>query len=100
MTAYADSMTEKQLMQTVIDAARLLNYNVYHTHNSRRSEAGFPDIVALRQRDGRRYAIECKTAKGTPTPAQIDWLAAFSACGIPSLIVRPDDLDTVLETLR
>lgn len=93
-------VTEKQLQHAVIDACRLLSYRVYHTFDSRRSESGFPDIIALRERDGRRYAIELKTAKGKATPAQMDWLATFAACGIPSMIVRPDDLNGLLETLR
>lgn len=93
-------MTEKALQEAVIEAAGYLGYRVYHTHDSRRSEPGFPDLIALRERDGRRFAIELKTERGEVSPAQADWLTAFSRCGIPAFVVRPKDLDWLLETLR
>ncbi len=93
-------MTEKQLMQAVIEAASWRHYKIYHTHDSRRSDPGFPDLILLRERDGRRFAIELKTERGKVSPAQVDWLAAFSTCGIPAFVVRPRDLDWLLETLR
>lgn len=97
---YVDSMSEKQLQEAIIEAAQLLSYRFYHTYDSRRSVVGFPDLILLRERDGRRFAIECKTQKGKASEAQMAWLATFSACGIPALIVRPNDLDTLLKTLR
>ena len=93
-------MTEKELQQAVVQAAGYLGYRHFHPYDMRRSDAGWPDLILLRERDGRRYALELKTEKGKPTDAQLDWLATFAACGIPSMIVRPDDLDMLLETLR
>lgn len=95
-----DRMTEKQLQQAIVEAAQLLGYRVYHTFDSRRSEPGFPDLVLLRERDGRRYAIECKTSKGVVKESQKDWLSAFCTCGVPAMVARPKDLDNVLEMLR
>jgi hypothetical protein len=40
--------TEKQFMAQVIQLARLRKWLVYHTHDARRSVAGFPDLVLVR----------------------------------------------------
>lgn len=93
-------MTEKHLQEAIIEAAGYLGYRHYHAFDSRRSDPGFPDLVLLRERDGRRYVIELKAHKGVLSSAQKDWLSAFCACGVPSLVVRPDDLDFVLEMLK
>ncbi len=87
-------------MQAIIDASKHLGYRCFHTFDSRRSEPGFPDLLLLRERDGRRYVIETKTEKGPVTTEQLAWIAAFSSCGIPAMVARPNDLDTVLEMLK
>lgn len=93
-------VTEKALQEAIVEASGYLGYRHFHAFDMRRSDSGFPDLILLRQRDGRRFAIECKTERGKPTQAQLDWLSLFAACGIPSMIVRPSDLDNVLEMLR
>ena len=51
---------------------------------------GFPDLVLKNQ--ARIIAvIELKTDVGRAKPAQIEWLTAFHAAGIPSLVLRPAD---------
>jgi hypothetical protein len=90
-------MREKDLMQTIIDAARLLGWRVYHTFDSRRSTPGFPDLVLLKDR--RCLVIETKTDTGKVTPAQIEWINAFRDAGIPAKVVRPADLDDVIREL-
>lgn len=75
--------TEKAFMEAVIDYLRLRSWQVYHTHDSRRSAPGFPDICAVR---GPRLAfIECKVGKNRPTAAQHEWLAALAA--VPGVVV-------------
>lgn len=37
--------TEDEFQQRIIDAARAHDWDAYHTRNSRRSAAGFPDLV-------------------------------------------------------
>ena len=75
--------TEKAFMEAVIQYLRLRSWIVYHTHDSRRSAPGFPDICAVR---GPRLAfIECKVGRGKPTPAQHEWLAALAA--VPGVVV-------------
>lgn len=62
----------------IIDIARLLGWRVYHTFDSRKSEAGFPDLVLVRERV--IYA-EIKMVGQRPRPSQIDWLNSLSKAG-------------------
>ena len=39
--------TEDQWQSAVIEYARLMGWLVYHTHDSRHSEKGFPDLVLV-----------------------------------------------------
>ena len=39
-------MTEKQFQSHIVQYAKMRGWLVYHTHDSRRSEPGFPDLVA------------------------------------------------------
>lgn len=71
---------EEALQQHVLDCARLLGWLAYHTHDSRRSAEGFPDLVLVRP--PRLAFAELKawpegTAKGEPTAAQRVWLDAL-----------------------
>ena len=67
-------MTEAELQATVIEAAKWLNYAVYHTYDSRRSAPGFPDLVLTNRATGHTLFREIKTEKGKLTAAQRQWL--------------------------
>jgi hypothetical protein len=83
-------MTEAELQGNVIEAAKLLGWtHVYHTHDSRRSEAGFPDLVLLRR--DRILVIELKSQTGKLTPEQEGWLYAFGEAGVDWRLFRPED---------
>lgn len=71
----------------------------YHTHDSRRSEAGFPDLVAIRVRDRRLLVAEFKRASEHPTSSQEAWLEAFRLLGAEVYVWRPQDLDEVERVL-
>ena len=58
--------TEKQFQQSVVEVARTLKWRVYHTHDSRRSAAGFPDLVLTR--GGHRILL---TEPLPPSPERI-----------------------------
>jgi hypothetical protein len=62
---------EKQFQTAVVDMARWLGWSVYHTHDSRRSEPGFPDLVLV---SDRVIFAELKTTTGVLAPAQRRWL--------------------------
>lgn len=73
------SATEAELLAFVRDAAAWGGWMVYHTHRSDRSEAGFPDIVAVHRTLRRLVFAELKTAKGKVTVAQDLWLEVLGA---------------------
>ena len=93
------ALTEAQLQAAVIDIAERFGWYVYHTHDSRRSQKGWPDIVAVKP--PRVLFIELKTARGRVRPEQAHVLKLLSRCDtIASGIIRPDDLDALIERLR
>lgn len=85
----AAGMKERDLQDKVVRLARSLGWLTYHTHDSRRSEPGFPDLVLLHPARGRLLWRELKTEKGRATPAQKVWLAALSAVGMDAGLWRP-----------
>lgn len=98
----AEAMTEKELMQSVLDCARLLGWKTYHTFDSRRSEYGFPDIVAIRRDPDRVLVAELKREGKHPTEKQLLWLSYFDAVGIPVYVWTPsswldDSIQRILE---
>ena len=73
-------LSEKDFMDSVVAVAKGRGWLVYHTHDSRRSEPGFPDLVMLR---GKRMIVaELKVGKNTLTLEQEEWMKAFEAAGV------------------
>ena len=64
---------EEVLQDSIIELAKLLGYLSYHTHDSRRSAKGFPDLVLVHQRNGSLIFIECKSEKGITSEEQEEW---------------------------
>ena len=81
-------MTEAQLQAAVIALAKALGWMVYHTHDSRKSEAGFPYLVIVKRQVLYR---EIKTETGGLTPAQSQWLAALANADQDVTVWRPVD---------
>lgn len=82
-------VTEKQLMQAVVELAQLLGYLTYHTYDSRRSNMGFPDLVLARP--GRLVFAELKAERGKVSPAQTVWARLLSAAPAEVFLWRPSD---------
>ena len=92
------TVTEKQFQATVIAMAKTCGWMVYHTHDSRKSEPGFPDLTMTR--NGRMVYAELKTQSGRTTPEQDAWLAALAECdGNEVFVWRPSDFQEITETL-
>lgn len=83
-------MTEKQLLTRVREICAWMHLLVYHTHNSRRSEPGYPDLTIAGP--GGVMWRELKTRRGKVTPDQITWLQQLAAGGGDADIWRPVDL--------
>ena len=88
--------TEKQFQAGVIKLARSCKWQVYHTYDSRRSQAGFPDLVLVRDVCLFR---ELKTNSGKVSAAQKQWIETLAAAGCDVAIWRPDDWPTIIDTL-
>lgn len=69
----------------------------YHTHDSRHSPAGFPDVILARPEPGVGlvYAFEAKTPTGQISLPQLTWLAALHGKTVHAQVVRPADLADV-----
>ena len=94
----AAAMSEAELQQALIDAARKLGWRAYHTHRSTRSDPGFPDLVMVR--NGRLLVWELKSAVGQLSEPQRLWLDEFTRCdGVDVRVVRPADYDDCLAEL-
>jgi VRR-NUC domain-containing protein len=90
---------EQGWQDTVTRAARLLGWLVYHTYDSRRSVAGFPDLVMLR--GARCIVAELKTETGQVKPDQKRWLEAFHLIPLVEVYVwRPSDWKKVEDVLH
>ena len=63
---------ESELKSKVRELAIRLGWEYYHTNDSRRSEAGFPDLVLVRRQ--RLIFVELKRQKKDPTTDQKRWL--------------------------
>lgn len=84
------NILEEDFQAQIIKLAVLCGWTTYHTHDSRRSHEGFPDLILFR--GIRMIVAECKTRKKTTTVHQRIWLGAF--CTITDAVEvslwRPD----------
>lgn len=88
--------SEAAFQQQLVQLAAFYGWDlVYHTHDSRRSQPGFPDLVLVREPE--ILFVEVKTQTGRVRPEQARWISALTACGLEALIVRPADFDTFHE---
>lgn len=73
--ARAGELDEQAWQGRIEGAARLYGWRVYHTHDSRRSAPGFPDLVMVRGPE--LIFAELKTDTGRVKPEQAEWLEAL-----------------------
>lgn len=97
--ALASMMSERDLQRQVVDLAELRGFMTYHTFDSRRSAAGFPDLVLVRA--PRVVFAELKSERGAMRDDQFRWLEALGNCNtVESHLWRPTDLAEIEEVLR
>lgn len=93
-------MKESVFQEHVIRLARALGWEVYHTHDSRRSRPGYPDLHLWHPVHGQLFR-ELKTMKGRQSPDQVKVERSLRAAGADVKVWRPSDLDgLILEELR
>lgn len=86
----AAAMSEAQLDAHVRELCKGLGLLRYHTHDSRRSPSGFPDLVCV----GPRGVLfrELKRQRGKVSAEQQEWLDALTAAGESAAVWRPASL--------
>jgi hypothetical protein len=88
------TITERELQAAIVQAAGLGGWLCYHTHDSRRSAAGYPDITLVR--GSKLIFAELKSDRGRLTAEQRAWLGALRSAGADARVVRPSDLEDVV----
>ena len=93
-------ISERDFMHQVVTLARLTQWRVYHTFDSRRSEPGFPDLVLLKP--PQLLFTELKNEGGKLTVEQAEWLESLRLVkGSPLVkLWRPSDWDAIVATLQ
>lgn len=92
------STPERDFQRSVTDLARVTHWLTYHTHDSRRSAAGFPDLTLVR--GDRLVFAELKRAGQNPTEAQREWLEALGRVErVEAHLWRPGDWEEIERVL-
>ena len=98
MTVFTDAMSEAELQAAVIEHAETHGWLVFHDNDSRRNNAGFPDLVLVKP--PRIWLIELKSEEGRTRPEQQVWLDALAGCDtVASALIRPSQLDALARRL-
>lgn len=93
------AVTEREFMTTVVRYATLKGWFVYHTHDSRRSNPGFPDLVLAR--DDVLIFAELKAEKGRVSKEQVEWLEVLGAANHGrAYLWRPSSWSLIEAVLR
>ena len=91
-------VTEASWQAQVVAAAEVYDWYIYHNPDSRRSTAGFPDLVLIRP--PRVLFMELKRQTGRLSPIQREVIAALEACpGVEVRVARPSDWEQVCSWL-
>jgi VRR-NUC domain len=100
-----DPTPERTLLAQIRKVATDNAYRAYHTHDSRKSALGFPDLclirVATTTSAGRLIFAELKSEHGKATQEQLVWLDMLrhTIPGVEVYVWRPSDLRTIVEIL-
>ena len=92
---------EAAFQNHIIALAKALGWKrIYHTFNSQRSGAGFPDLVMVNVKQRRTAFVELKVGRNKPTAAQKEWLRDLQATGQEAYLWHPDALPMIESILK
>jgi hypothetical protein len=102
--AIAAGASENLVEEYVRQCAQLGHWLRYHTHDSRRSPAGFPDEVLVHASLGLTVFAELKGYDvrgrlGVASPKQLEWLAGLRDAGQFAFLWTPHDADLIADVL-
>ena len=92
------AMKEKDLQSAVLNVLDWMGWLMYHTFDSRRSQPGFPDLVAVR--GSRIMFVEFKAEKGKVSDAQEEWLTTLAHAHDEVYVVRPSTEEAFYQNVR
>jgi len=91
------NISEADFQAKILEIAKASGWKSYHTHDSRRSTAGFPDLVMAR---GNCFLLaELKRTKGTVSDDQEQWIDAIKKTSVPVFVWRPADWPEIVKLL-
>jgi hypothetical protein len=91
------TISEGEFQAKVIEFAKAHGWLHYHTYDSRKSVAGFPDLVLVR---GEVIWAELKDEKRKVSDEQKEWLEALRVAGQKAYVWRPRDWQNVKDRLK
>lgn len=92
------AVSEAAWQAVIVKYAQLHGWVVWHDNDSLRNDAGFPDLVLVRE--GRLIFAELKTETGRIRTAQHAWLSLLKHTAAEVYVWRPSDWPLVEATLR
>ena len=96
-----ENKSENAWLQEVLYYAKLHDWLAYHTHDSRRSAAGFPDLVLVRGDTVLFLELKTNSPRSKLTEGQKTWLDALRQVkNIGVHVVRPRGWAQLWETLQ
>lgn len=84
-------VTEADWQAKILGYARLRGWQDWHDNDSRRNDAGLPDLILWHPTAGGHLMVEVKKQTGRLRPAQARTIASMRAAGIEVHIWRPSD---------
>lgn len=89
--------SEDEFQEELLKKAKLLGWSHYHTRDSRKSVAGFPDLTLWRDRV---IFAELKDEDGRPSAAQLTVMEGLKAAGAEVYLWKPHQWSEIMEILK
>lgn len=94
-----DTITEKQWQDAIIERARLYGWWAWHDYDSRRNQAGLPDLILVRP--PRVLFVEVKHQRGRLSVEQRGVISMLEECpGVEVHVWRPSNERSLDDVLR
>ena len=91
---------ERSFLTWIVEEARDNGWLTYHTYDSRKSAAGFPDLVLVKAGVMIAAELKCEDVKTMPL-AQTRWLAELSCVpGVRAVLWQPADCESIIRQLE